>query len=168
MTAGGALALGAVGDRFGGDPLGLGLFGAYVTTLVLLLATDLDRRILPDALTLPWIPVALVAAVTGATPLVGDALPAAVAVAILLPGALLVASLPFGAGAIGGGDLKLLVSVGLLAGAERTLLGFIAGALLGGLAIGALLIARRISLRSHIPYGPFLIAGATWALLLPA
>ena len=94
-------------------------------------------------------------------------LPAAIAVAILLPGALLVASLPFGAGAIGAGDLKLLVSVGLLAGAERTLLGFIAGALLGGLAIGALLLARRITLRSHVPYGPFLIVGAIWALLLP-
>jgi prepilin signal peptidase PulO-like enzyme (type II secretory pathway) len=40
--------------------------------------------------------------------------------------------------------------------------------MLGGVVIFALLIARRITLKSFVPFGPFLIAGATWAALLPA
>jgi leader peptidase (prepilin peptidase)/N-methyltransferase len=143
------------------------LAAAYIATLVVLLATDLDQRLLPDPLTLPWIAIALAAGVAGANPLVGAALPAAVAVALLVPGALLLLSIPFGTGAIGIGDLKLLASVGLLLGAERALLGLLAGVLAGGVTILALLLARRITLRSHVPYGPFLIVGAIWALLLP-
>ena len=48
--------------RFAGDPLGrLALFGVCVrlTLIVVLLATDLDQRLLPDVITLPMIPIAL-------------------------------------------------------------------------------------------------------------
>ena len=34
--------------------------------------------------------------------------------------------------------------------------------------IAALLVARRITLKSYIPFGPFLIIGAVWIALLPA
>jgi leader peptidase (prepilin peptidase)/N-methyltransferase len=167
----GALALRGVGERFGGsaaeDPLVLLLFGGYAVTLVLLLAVDLDQRLLPDRLTLPWIPLALAAGLLGANPLVGDGLAGAIVVALAIPLGLFLLSIPFGSGAIGMGDLKLLVSVGLLAGAERALTGLLAGALLGGLVIGALLVTRRIGARSYVPFGPFLIAGALWAILLP-
>ena len=65
------MALGLLPLRFGGDPLALALFGAWFVTLVIGLATDLDQRLLPDLLTLPVIPVALVYALSGANPLVG-------------------------------------------------------------------------------------------------
>ena len=42
------------------------------------------------------------------------------------------------------------------------------GAMLSGLAIGGLLAAKRVTLKSYIPFGPFLIIGAVWASLLPA
>ena len=42
------------------------------------------------------------------------------------------------------------------------------GAMLGGVVIFALLIARRVTLKSYVPFGPFLIVGAVWAALLPA
>jgi leader peptidase (prepilin peptidase)/N-methyltransferase len=61
-----------------------------------------------------------------------------------------------------------MVSVGLMTGLVRTVLSLFAGALLGGVVIFALLIARRITLKSFVPFGPFLIAGAAWAALLPA
>jgi prepilin signal peptidase PulO-like enzyme (type II secretory pathway) len=32
----------------------------------------------------------------------------------------------------------------------------------------ALLAAKRVTLKSYIPFGPFLILGAVWAALLPA
>ena len=74
-------------------------------------------------------------------------------------------ALPFGAGAIGIGDLKLLVSVGLLAGPLGLVTATIDGALLAGLVVVILLAARRITLRSYIPFGPFLIMGGAFAIL---
>ena len=147
------------------DPVALALFGGYFLALTLLLATDLDQRLLPDVITLPLIPITAIAAISGINPLVaGDVLPAVVA-AIALPGLLFLLSIPFGAGAIGMGDLKLLVSVGLLTGLGRATIGVIAGALLSGVVILVLLATRRVTLRSYIPFGPFLIIGAFWSVL---
>lgn len=161
----GGLALAALPGRFGGAELAL--FGAYFVALVLLLATDLDQRLLPDVVTLPAIPVAFVAAATGFDPLVRGELPAAIAVAVGLPLLLFVLSVPFGAGAIGIGDLKLLISVGLLAGLTRTIIGVVSGAFLAGVVVLVLLVTRRVGLRSYIPFGPFLIIGAMWGILGP-
>ena len=70
-------------------------------------------------LTLPVIPVALVYAASGANPLVGDgAACSAVIAAVAIPAVLFLPSIPFGAGAFGIGDVKLLVGVGLLVGGE--------------------------------------------------
>jgi len=90
-------------------------------TLIVGLATDLDQRILPDLLTLPVIPVALVYALSGANPLVGQELVPALLAAVAIPAVLYLPSIPFGAGAFGLGDVKLLIGVGLLAGGSRAL-----------------------------------------------
>ena len=162
----GAIALGAVTLAFDG-PVAVLVFAAYLVALVLLLATDLDQRLLPDVITLPAIPIALGVDVFGLNPLVppGD-LPVAIAVAVGLPLVLALIAIPFGAGAIGMGDLKLLVSVGLLVGPVRLVGGVMYGALLAGLVIVVLLVARRITLRTYIPFGPFLIFGAMLAILV--
>jgi leader peptidase (prepilin peptidase)/N-methyltransferase len=55
-----------------------------------------------------------------------------------------------------------------MTGLIRTVLALFAGAMMGGVLIFVLLIARRITLKSFVPFGPFLIAGAAWAALLPA
>ncbi len=162
----GSAALGALPDRFG-ETSALALFTAYGLALTLLLATDLDQRLLPDLITLPLIPIVLVVALAGFDPLVAGRLEFAFVAAIALPLALWVLSLPFGQGAIGMGDLKLLVSVGLLTGLERSVAGVITGALLSGVVVALLLATRRVSLRSYIPFGPFLIVGAFWAMLMP-
>ena len=160
----GAIALGALTLRFP-DPVPAVIFGAYSLALVLMLATDLDQRLLPNELTLPAIPIALVVGLAGLNPLVPPAdMPFAIAFALLVPGIIFLASIPFGAGAIGQGDLKLLISVGLLAGAYRLFVGVIYGALLAGVVIVVLLVARRITLKTFIPFGPFLIIGALWAI----
>ena len=133
------------------------VFGAYLVALVLLLATDLDQRLLPDVITLPAIPLAFVFSLSGLNPLVPvGVLPIAVAVAIAVPLLLWLVSIPFGAGAIGQGDLKLLVSVGLMVGPLRLVYGAIYGALLAGVVLVVLLLLRRITLKTFVPYGPFL------------
>lgn len=162
----GALSLGALTVRFT-DPLVAVVFGAYLVALVLLLATDLDQRLLPDVITLPAIPLAFVFSLSGLNPLVPvGVLPIAVAVAIGVPLLLWLLSIPFGAGAIGQGDLKLLVSVGLMVGPLRLVYGAIYGALLAGVVLVVLLLLRRITLKTFVPYGPFLIIGAIWAVLV--
>ncbi len=75
-------------------------------------------------------------------------------------------SIPFGRGAIGQGDLKLLVSVGIIAGAARLIYGVIYGALLAGVVLVVLLVLKRITLKTFVPYGPFLIIGAIWSILV--
>ena len=161
----GALALGALTSRFT-EPVPAVVFGAYLVALVFLLATDLDQRLLPDLVTLPAIPLALAFDLLGLNPLVpSGVLPMAIVVAIAVPGLMYLFSIPFGAGAFGLGDVKLLVSVGLLVGPLRMFSGVVYGALVAGVVIVALLVARRITLKSYIPFGPFLIFGAIWAIL---
>jgi len=163
----GAIALALVPLRFDGDPVAAVVVGVYVVALILLLATDLDQRLLPDVITLPAIPLAFVFSLSGLNPLVPQGvLPIAAVVAILVPAGLWLLAKPFGAGAIGMGDLKLLVSVGLLAGPLRMFSGVVYGALLAGLVIVVLLVLRRITLKTYIPFGPFLIIGALWAILV--
>ncbi len=162
----GGAALGALPSRFA-DPLHLAIFAAYFVALTLLLATDLDQRLLPDVVTLPLIPIALVLGISGSNPLVPPAaLPLALAAAVAIPGLLYLVSIPFGAGAIGIGDLKLLVSVGLLSGLVRAVAGITVGVLVAGVVLVVLLVARRITLRTYVPFGPFLIVGAYWAVLV--
>ena len=162
----GAIALGVLPGIFGDRALALAAFGAYMVVLVLLLATDLDQRLLPDVLTLPMIPLAFLYAISGSNPLVGGSWIPALIAAVVIPAVLYLPSLLFGAGAFGLGDVKLLVTVGLMSGAYRALLGVIAGVFVGGVVIFLLLVFRRVSLRSYVPFGPFLILGALWAIVL--
>jgi leader peptidase (prepilin peptidase)/N-methyltransferase len=164
----GGVGLGLLPTRFGGDPVALIVFGAWVVTLIVGLATDLDQRLLPDELTLPVVAVAGLYAVSGLNPLVGGRLGEAVLAAVLIPAVLYLPSVPFGAGAFGTGDVKMLVGTGLLLGGDRALSGTIFGLLLAGVVLLVLLLTRRIGRRSYVPFGPFLIIGALWAVLIRA
>jgi prepilin signal peptidase PulO-like enzyme (type II secretory pathway) len=142
------------------------LFGLWFAALVVGFAVDLDQRLLPDELTLPVIPIALLLDVTGRNPLVGAELLPAVAIAIVVPVGLYLASIPFGAGAFGLGDVKLLIGVGLMSGLARTFTGLLSGLLAAGLVLAILLATRRIGRRTFVPFGPFLIFGALWGIFI--
>ena len=162
----GATGGGLLASRYGGDAAAFAYLGVLVVALVLLFATDLDQRLLPDLITFPIVAYAILGFVTGIGPIVrspGDLL-VAVVVAVVVPGVVYLLSIPFGAGAIGIGDLKLLFGLGLVFGAQRLVATVIVGALAAALGIVVLLAFRRITLKSYVPYGPFLIIGAIWAL----
>jgi len=163
----GAIAAPLVVVRYGDALPSILVFGVYVAALVVLFATDLDQRLLPDVITLPLIALALIVLVSGQSVFVrtNEDVLWAVGASLVVPAALFALSIPFGQGAIGQGDLKLLVSVGLLAGSGNLFYALIAGALLAGVTVGVLLFLRRISLKSFVPYGPFLIVGTLWAIL---
>ncbi|HYH93379.1 MAG TPA: hypothetical protein VD763_09490, partial [Candidatus Saccharimonadales bacterium] len=90
----------------------------------------------------------------------------AILAAILVPAILYLPSIPFGAGAFGLGDVKFLAGMGLMVGGERALGGTLVGLLVAGVVLAALLATRRIGRRTYVPFGPFLILGALWAVLL--
>jgi leader peptidase (prepilin peptidase)/N-methyltransferase len=142
------------------------VFGAWFACLVAGFAIDLDQRLLPDELTVPIIPIAVVLDATGHNPFVADALLSTLLVAAILPVALYLLSIPFGAGAFGMGDVKLLVGVGLMLGLTRTIGGLLAGLLAAGIVLAVLLAFHRIGRRTFIPFGPFLIFGALWGIFV--
>ena len=104
--------------------------------------------------------------VTGRNPLVGGELLPAIAIAVVVPLGLVLLSVPFGAGAFGLGDVKLLAGVGLMTGLTRAFTGLLAGLLAAGVVLVILLATRRIGRRTFVPYGPFLIFGAVWGVFI--
>jgi leader peptidase (prepilin peptidase) / N-methyltransferase len=148
------------------EPATFVILAAWFVVLVPLFAIDLDQRLLPNELTLPLVVVAAVLLVAGLNPLVKGAELGAVAAATVIPAVLFVISIPFGRGAFGLGDVKYLVSAGLLTGFSRTLSGVVVGIILAGVVLLVLVALRRITLRTYVPYGPFLIVGAVYAVLV--
>jgi len=72
---------------------------------------------------------------------------------------------------MGFGDVKLAGVLGMYLGFlgwAHVFAGTFAAFLFGGLWGLALLVTRRGTLKSDIPFGPFMLAGATAAMLLPA
>ena len=99
-------------------------------------------------------------------PLVGGELLLAVAAAVSIPAVLYLPSIPFGAGAFGIGDVKFLAGMGLMVGGERALGGTLFGLIVAGVVLLLLLLTRRIGRKSFVPFGPFLIVGALWVVLI--
>ena len=113
---------------------------------------------------MPLIVAALIVAVSGAATDLHDTfgLAGAIGIAIVIPLGMYLISIPFGVDAVGQGDLILLVSVGLFEGLVRTITGIVVGAFLGGRGHRVLLATKRVTRKTFIPYGPFLIIGAFW------
>jgi leader peptidase (prepilin peptidase) / N-methyltransferase len=164
----GALAFAALALRWT-DPVHLAVLAPYFAVLLVLMATDLDQRLLPDVLTLPLIPVALFLLVAGLNPLLAGkelAWVSAIAAGIGAP-AFLIATNAVLRGGLGGGDVKLAVGLGLISGVSRLVTGFLYASAASSLVLIALLVSKRLRLRSAIPFGPVLIAGGFLAALVP-
>jgi len=165
LTLGGGLVFAALAVRWP-DPGPLVILLGFSAALLVLLATDLDQRLLPDLITLPMIAVAALLLVAGWSPLLAGkefALVSGVAAAIAAPAFLFVTDLLI-KGDLGSGDLKLAVSLGLLAGILRLFVGFLIASVVFAGVLVLLLVVRRVSLRSAVPFGPVLI-GATFVAM---
>jgi hypothetical protein len=51
-------------------------------------------------------------------------------------------------------------------GGIRAFTGVVSGLFAAGLVLAVLLATRRITLHTYIPYGPFLIFGAVWGIVV--
>jgi len=169
--AAGALA-GAIAGTLGPEPELLA-FGFLALLGVTLGAIDLAVHRLPDRLTLPAYPV-LAALLTVAA--VASGQPARLAGALAggaTAGLAYLALVLLRPSQLGLGDAKLAGLLGMALGWlswDAVVLGNALAFVLSGLAGLALLIARRASLATAIPLGPFMLAGAAAVVLagLPA
>jgi leader peptidase (prepilin peptidase)/N-methyltransferase len=141
----------------GAGQLALGL--VFVTMLVAITVTDLERRVIPNK-------ILLVAAIVGvAIAAVTDpgSLPERGIAAAAAGGLLFAAALAYPSG-MGLGDVKLAATMGLFLG--RDVAPAILVALLAGSLVGLAMIARHgaAARKRAIPFGPFLALGGVVGL----
>ncbi len=137
------------------------LFLAAIAVALALI--DVEHHRLPDAIVLPAYPVsaALLALASAATGDWGSLLRAAVAMAALYGLYFLLAVAK--PGGMGFGDVKLAGVLGLhlgYASLSALAVGTFAAFLLGGVVGVALMATKRAGRKSHLPFGPFMLAGA--------
>ena len=167
LIAAGAVVFGGLTARWS-DVRDLALLLAIASGLLVLLATDLDQKILPDLITLPLIVVSGVLLVAGWSPLLADkelGLASGIAAGLIAPVFLFLTDRLLH-GDLGDGDLKLAVSVGLLTGISLLISGLVVASIGFSGVLLVLIAARRLSMRSPVPFGPVLIAAAFVAVLL--
>ena len=159
-----AFLFGLTGWQFGLTPRGV-LSGIYITVLLLLAVTDLEHRLIPNSIILPSILLALTAGffadwMTWKAALLGGA------VGLVFFGVAYALANVFYPGMIGlgMGDVTLATFIGLAIGFPSALVAIVLGILVGGLVSALLLLARRATLQTAIPYGPFLILGGLVAM----
>jgi leader peptidase (prepilin peptidase)/N-methyltransferase len=142
------------------------LSSVYVAVLILVTVTDLEQRIIPNRVILPAILFALVAGffvswMTWRAALLGGAVGlvffsvAYGLAALVYPGKI----------GLGMGDVTLATFIGLATGFPSAIVAVVLGVLLGGFVSVLLLLTRRATLQTAIPYGPFLVLGGLVALL---
>jgi leader peptidase (prepilin peptidase)/N-methyltransferase len=140
-------------------------YSIYSAVFALILVTDLERRLILNIVTYPAMVLALagsilVPGVTWWNALIGGAIGLLFFLLAAVAGNTL-----FGSGALGGGDVKLAAFVGLVTGYPMVIEALVFTILIGAVVSLALLVTRVRGLRDHVPYGPFLVAGAMITLL---
>jgi len=128
---------------------------------------DIEHLLLPDRLVFPALALA-VPLLAAAAAIDGDwdRFVRALLGAVLASGALLLLAL-VKAGAMGGGDVKLALLLGLCLGwlgLGHVGLGLFLGFLLGSVVGIALLVTKARALKDHFAFGPFLAAGTLLAV----
>ncbi|MCH7998423.1 MAG: prepilin peptidase [Chloroflexi bacterium] len=135
------------------------LAGFFATVFLALIFTDLERRLIPNRVVYPSL--LLAAAFSWAWP---DR-----SVLEIFSGgatALILTSVMFivGRGALGLGDVKMSILMGLVVGLPSVIVGILIGTLAAGAFILPLMILRVLNRRDYIAYGPFIAIGAVVAL----
>lgn len=152
--------------RYGTTPATLFYF-LFLSAMVVITFIDLDFQIIPDEITLPGIPVGILAGwlfLPDPFYRVAD-----MGIAISLTGAVTGFALYYAIaflsrGGMGGGDIKLMTMAGAVLGWKGVLLTTFLASFLGS-AVGIyLVIFKGKGRKSKIPFGPFLAAGALFSL----
>jgi leader peptidase (prepilin peptidase)/N-methyltransferase len=148
-----------------GPSVELLFYALYSAVFVLILITDLERRLILDVVTYPAMILGLIGSffmpgVTWWSALIGGA----IGLTFFFIAAI-IGNVFFGAGAMGGGDVKLAAFIGIITGYPLVIEAIVLTLLVGAAVSLVLLITGVRSMRDYVPYGPFLIAGGMATLL---
>jgi leader peptidase (prepilin peptidase)/N-methyltransferase len=148
-----------------GPSIKLLFYALYSAIFALILITDMERRLILNVVTYPAIMLGFVASflvpgVTWWSALMGGAIGLTFFFLVAVVG-----HAAFGSGAMGAGDVKLALFVGLVTGYPLVIEAIVLTILIGAAVSLVLLVTRVRSLSDYVPYGPFLIAGAMITLL---
>jgi leader peptidase (prepilin peptidase)/N-methyltransferase len=137
---------------------------AFACALIVLFAIDLEHQILPDRITLPGIVIGL------ACSLLLPPGPVMSLAGILAGGGILWAIAEGWyrlrkVDAMGFGDVKMLAMVGAFLGLRLVLLTFVMATMIGGLVGVGLIVTRRASMATAVPFGTMLAVAALVASL---
>jgi leader peptidase (prepilin peptidase)/N-methyltransferase len=148
-----------------GASIQLPLYLVYTTVFAIVLVTDIERRLILNKVMYPAILFAIAAGfitprMTWWSALAGGGI---AFVFFLIVG--IVGNAIFGPGALGGGDVKLALFVGLITGFPLVIEAMVLTILIGAAVSGFLFVTRLRKLHDYVPYGPFLVAGGLITLL---
>lgn len=135
-----------------------------------LTAVDVAHHRLPDAITLPAIPLTLTVCAADRWWGSGHGDVGRAAIAGVVVGGLFLLLATVAPAAMGRGDAKLAFSIGIALGYLSwpvVLLGLFVGFLAGSLVGLTGVVTRRLALRSAIPFGPALLLGCWLVLAVP-
>jgi prepilin signal peptidase PulO-like enzyme (type II secretory pathway) len=151
----------AFGFRFGATYLLL-VKSLWVAVLVQVIFFDAEHRLILDRVIFPAMVAALVLSLV--TPGLGflPSLLTGLGAGLIFLLLALAGSYFFGADALGFGDVKLVAFIGLIVGVHdfAIVTALFLGVLFAGVVSLLLVIFRVLTMKSGIPYGPFLAAGA--------
>ena len=143
----------------------LALYLVYSAIFALVLVTDIERRLILNVVMYPAILFAVGASFFTPGMVWWSSLGGgAIGFGFFLVAAL-VGNALFGSGALGGGDVKLAAFIGLLTGFPLIVEALLLTLFIGAIVSLLLIVTHVRNMRDHIPYGPFLVAGAVVALL---
>jgi leader peptidase (prepilin peptidase)/N-methyltransferase len=145
------------------DWAGAALAGCFATVFLVLTMTDFDRRLLPNRVVYPSILAAVMLSWAWPESSVVEVIAGGL-IGLGLAAVLLLLSLPFGGGAFGMGDVKMIILIGFAVGFPAILVAIFVGTVAAGLAAAFLVITRLRSRKDYMPHGPFLAVGAWVAL----
>ena len=141
----------------------------HIVVLILIIVIDLEHKLIFDVVTLPATAVALLTSllVTPEENTVRLAVVGAVAGYAIFFLLYWVAQLIYGPGrgALGAGDVKLAMLMGAMLGFHRIFFALILGIFLGGIFSLLLLLSRRVTRDTALPYGQYLALGGIVMLI---
>jgi leader peptidase (prepilin peptidase)/N-methyltransferase len=150
------------------ERFGVTLKSAFLLTflcgLVVVSFIDLDHQIIPNAITLPGIPLGLIGGLLVREPPLVDRLIGALAGAGFLYLVLFYGGVLYGQEAMGEGDLNLIALVGAFLGWKAVVVTILIACVVGSAVGLGLMAVKRLGRRQHIPFGPFLALGAVVGL----
>lgn len=150
------------------------LFTVYLmSVLIIVFFIDLDHMIIPNGLVIAgliggiilsilrfWHDDRLIDGASWYSPILGMLVTSGFLLLIALVGMAV-----YGTDALGMGDIKIFLPIGLILGLKLAILSLVFSVFIGGLTGLFLIITGLKNRKSHIPFGPFIVAGTFLSII---